>query len=288
MAMKACYTVLNGKIISEERGGVESRYVSDALGSTIAIEGSGGAVTDTIGYWPYGEVSIRTGSTDTPFLFLGALGYFSDSIARSYVRARYLSVQQSRWLTSDPVWMAFGDWNKYEYVTGRPTISTDATGMIGEIPSIPFSNDIATKPEAPARPSINRPPQPRKPPNPPVNPPRRPPVNPPQQPPRPPFIYRPCEMPGRGCAQEASNEIEESCGVPGGLIVLNPCGSSKTVELWTCNPPGKPTYAARKAQCCAPVFGQPDNPMNITMFRGCMAALMTEGYFCCQQPAPQL
>lgn len=70
MAASVVYTTFAGQIVSENRGGVVKEYLPDPLGSTIALANSS-AITDTWDYWPYGEVMTRTGSTPTPFTFVG-------------------------------------------------------------------------------------------------------------------------------------------------------------------------------------------------------------------------
>lgn len=37
MAMKVCYTVVNGEVLSENRGGVERDYLPDTQGNTIGL-----------------------------------------------------------------------------------------------------------------------------------------------------------------------------------------------------------------------------------------------------------
>jgi hypothetical protein len=71
MAMKARYTVINGEVIAEKRTGVRRLYVPNPLGSTVALLDNTQAKTDTFEYWPYGEERSRTGTTATPFRFLG-------------------------------------------------------------------------------------------------------------------------------------------------------------------------------------------------------------------------
>ena len=82
------YTVVDGEIIGEKRDGVRRTYLPDPLGSTVALLDNTQAQTDTFSYWPYGEVSARTGTTATPFQHVGTLGYYRDSPTKSYVRAR--------------------------------------------------------------------------------------------------------------------------------------------------------------------------------------------------------
>ena len=130
MAMKARYTVVNGEIIAEKRSGVRSLYVPDPLGSTRGLINNAQTQTDTFSYWPYGEQQSRTGTTTTPFQFVGTLGYHLDSGqgAKTYVRARYLNAAKGRWITRDPFGLE-GDYNLYRYVENRPTNWTDPYGL---------------------------------------------------------------------------------------------------------------------------------------------------------------
>ncbi len=59
MPMKVKYTVLDGEIISENRGGTISDYVPDSLGSTRFLLNSSQSATDLWNYfWPYGEAVL--------------------------------------------------------------------------------------------------------------------------------------------------------------------------------------------------------------------------------------
>src|SRR5947207_5655599 len=98
------YTTVQGEVIAEKRSGVRKIYVPNPLGSTVALLDNAQAQTDTFSYWPYGEERTRTGSTDTPFRFIGPEGYHQDSSRRTYVRARYLDILRARWVTADPAW----------------------------------------------------------------------------------------------------------------------------------------------------------------------------------------
>ena len=128
MALKARYTVVDGEVIAEKRSGVRHQLVPDPLGSTIALLDNTQTQTDTFTYWPYGEEQSRTGTTATPLRFVGTLGYYRDSSIRTYVRARYLSTQQGRWMTQDPIGFEGGDLNLHRYAGNQPTNLTDATG----------------------------------------------------------------------------------------------------------------------------------------------------------------
>src|SRR5438034_11255036 len=122
------YTVVNGRVLGEKRDGVKRDYLSDSLGSTMALVDSTQTKTDTFTYWPYGQERTRTGTTVTPFRYGGVLGYYHDSSIKNYVRKRVLKKDHGRWLTSDPVGFKGGDWNLYRYVGNNPTTAFDPSG----------------------------------------------------------------------------------------------------------------------------------------------------------------
>jgi RHS repeat-associated protein len=122
------YTVIDGEVIAEKRGGVRSLYVPDPLGSTVALLDSTQSQTDTFSFWPYGENNARTGSTATPFQFVGTAGYHRDSANRTYVRARTLDTARGRWLTEGPIGREGGDWNLYRYAHAQAATIIDPSG----------------------------------------------------------------------------------------------------------------------------------------------------------------
>ena len=129
MAMKARYTVVEGEVVAEKRNGTGRRqYVPDPLGSTAALLDNTQTQTDTFQYWPYGEVSSRTGGTATPFQYVGTLGYYRDTATRNYVRARYLDVQAGRWVTQDPIGFDGGDLDLFRYAKTNPITNSDRMG----------------------------------------------------------------------------------------------------------------------------------------------------------------
>jgi hypothetical protein len=125
--MSVSYTTINGEIVSENRNGVPSDYIPDALGSTIALLSDTHQITDTWTYWPNGQVRTRTGTNPTPFTFVGTRGYHSDIVNDfTYVRARELRVALSRWQTVDVLWpQTLG----YAYVLANPPTYADPSGL---------------------------------------------------------------------------------------------------------------------------------------------------------------
>src|ERR1051325_4023135 len=101
MAMKVRYSNFNGELAAEKRDGVRRQYLPDSIGNTIALLDNTQAKTDTFQYWPYGEERTRAGTTPTPFRYVGVLGYYRDTGARSHVRARDVDTAKGRWLTCE-------------------------------------------------------------------------------------------------------------------------------------------------------------------------------------------
>lgn len=120
------YLTVDGEILAERRDAQKRDYLPDPLGSTRALLDSSQTKTDTYSYWPYGEERPSTGNTETPFRFVGTLGYFKEGAGKSYVRARYYSHRIQNWLTVDPLWPGLAP---YQYVDGRPVTFVDPLGL---------------------------------------------------------------------------------------------------------------------------------------------------------------
>ena len=127
MAMKVVYTNFCGQLIHEDRGGVETEYVPDTLGSVMKCRSATGTTTYTADYWPYGEVAGSTGTNAGPWGFGGTLGYYTDSVSGSlYVRARILLPNYGRWATVDPLWPGEA---AYVYGNSCPVQEADPYGL---------------------------------------------------------------------------------------------------------------------------------------------------------------
>jgi RHS repeat-associated protein len=126
------FTTVDGMMLHETRGGVESFYVPDPLGSLIQAKNTSGTVTYEATYWPYGEVRTETGTNPSSWGFVGLLGYLRDLVDLLYVRARYYRPKSAQWMTVDPMWpgqMAYG------YVRQNAVASADPSGLIAGGPN---------------------------------------------------------------------------------------------------------------------------------------------------------
>ena len=121
----ATYTTINGMLVHESRGGVESFYFPDTLGSLTTVRSATGVKTYGAEYWPYGEIQTETGTNPSPWSFVGLLGYLRDTASRLYVRARHYRPGLARWQTVDPLWP---EESAYGYPSD-PVTDTDASGL---------------------------------------------------------------------------------------------------------------------------------------------------------------
>ncbi len=87
-------------VVSMDRGGTDSYYHPDALGSTRLLTDAGGAVTDSYDFDAYGNLVASSGSTQNEFLFAGEQR--DPSTGMDYLRARYYDPEIARFITRDP------------------------------------------------------------------------------------------------------------------------------------------------------------------------------------------
>ena len=116
--------------LSERRGSTSKFYHGDALGSTRGITNSSQAVTDTVLYDGFGMTVSRTGTTPTPFGFVGRGQYQTDNDSGLMLLGhRYYDASVGRFISSDPA--KAGD-NWYTYCDNNPLDKTDSNGLQAE------------------------------------------------------------------------------------------------------------------------------------------------------------
>ena len=108
-------------------------YLTDALGSVIAIAKADQTLEVGCAYSPYGQTqkvgveNQRTGSENNSRY----TGRENDAIGGSglyYYRARYYDPVLKRFISEDPIGLA-GGINSHAYVEGDPVSGTDPTGL---------------------------------------------------------------------------------------------------------------------------------------------------------------
>ena len=101
-----------------------ANFLTDALGTTIALTGSTGGTLVQYYYDPYGEVTM-TGSSSNPYQFTGRE---NDGTGLYYYRARYYDPSIGRFVSEDPIGFGGGN-NFYLYAEDNPALLVDPFGL---------------------------------------------------------------------------------------------------------------------------------------------------------------
>jgi RHS repeat-associated protein len=110
-------------------GGADRHYHFDHQGTTQCLTDSNGSVTDRFAASAWGVQTKRTGSSINRQWYIGNWGYFRQvGHPLDYIRARYLSFIQGRWISRDPSGLFFDGSNPYAYVKNRPAANVDPSG----------------------------------------------------------------------------------------------------------------------------------------------------------------
>ena len=107
--------------------------LSDALGSTVALTDSAGAVPTTYTYEPFGASTVGGAASANP---MGFTSREHDGTGLIFYRSRYYDPNLHRFTAEDPIGFAGGDVNLQTYVSNSPTMLTDPYGLQGFIPRI--------------------------------------------------------------------------------------------------------------------------------------------------------
>ncbi len=86
-------------------------------------------MTDTYAYRAFGAAWQGGNGSTNAYRYAGEYGYYRDSAAVEYVRARHLNVLQGRWMSADPLRFEAGDYNLYRYVGNEPVAGVDPSGL---------------------------------------------------------------------------------------------------------------------------------------------------------------
>ncbi|NLX26991.1 MAG: RHS repeat protein [Lentisphaerae bacterium] len=111
-----------------EANGTVRYYHADELGSTLALTDAAGNVTDQFAYMPYGYAN-HSGSTSTPFQWLGGYGVYYDSATDLHLTLhRAYSAKMKRFIHPDPLGIDGGA-NVYMWANMNPLAFVDPYGL---------------------------------------------------------------------------------------------------------------------------------------------------------------
>ena len=107
-------------------------FLTDTLGSTIALADSAGTLQTQYGHDPFGNATVTGSSSANPYQFTGRE---NDGTGLYFYRARYYSPTYQRFIGQDPIGFRGGDANLYAYVSNSPTNFRDPKGrdLIGAL-----------------------------------------------------------------------------------------------------------------------------------------------------------
>ena len=122
-------TLLTGPGIDEyltrTDGAGQRGVLADALGSTLALTDSAGAVPTSYTYAPFGASTLSGAPTANSLEYTGRE---NDGTGLYYYRVRYYHPTLQRFISEDPIGFAGRDLNLYAYVINNPVAYTDPTG----------------------------------------------------------------------------------------------------------------------------------------------------------------
>jgi RHS repeat-associated protein len=101
-------------------------YLTDILGSSLALTDSNGTIQTQYSYDPFGNSAASGQASSNPYQFTGRE---SDGTGVYYYRARYYNPTTQRFVSEDPLEFGGGDWDLYSYAGNQPTDLSDPTGM---------------------------------------------------------------------------------------------------------------------------------------------------------------
>jgi RHS repeat-associated protein len=131
--LRAHYVFTGSTLVSRTAaGGAAAFYDFDGTGSTAGLTGSTGHYVNQYTYLPFGERLRATETIPNPFTFSGQFGVTQETNGLEFMRERFYSSSEGRFLRADPIGIA-GGLNLYRYVQNNPVTGVDPIGLIGPI-----------------------------------------------------------------------------------------------------------------------------------------------------------
>ena len=120
-----------GDLVSQSSGMNSNWCHLSARGDVTELSDSDETIVATRQYEAGGLVLESTGTVETPFQFIGKLGYLSDDTAGGliYVRARWYAPATQRWQSVDPLYLEHST-EAYSYARRDPINTVDPSGQI--------------------------------------------------------------------------------------------------------------------------------------------------------------
>jgi len=128
--LRVQYVHSGSALVSQiDSSGAAAYYDFDATGSTAGLTGSAGSYLNQYSYLPFGEQLSASETVANPFTFVGQFGVMQEGNGLDFMRARYYSDEDGRFLSPDPIGFQGGDVNLYRYVANSPVNLIDPSGL---------------------------------------------------------------------------------------------------------------------------------------------------------------
>ena len=129
------------EFLSRTDAGGARHFLSDALGSTLALTDSTGIVRTQYTYDPYGNTTRTGSSSSNSYQYTGRE---NDQTGLYYYRARFYGPATGRFISEDPI----GNSAEYAYAQNDPVGLTDPMGLLSVVP-VGGSGRLIGRPEIP-------------------------------------------------------------------------------------------------------------------------------------------
>ncbi|MBK7438654.1 MAG: RHS repeat-associated core domain-containing protein [Saprospiraceae bacterium] len=122
-------------IVMMKRNGNNFYYLSNTIGSVVAVTDAQGAIVERYEYDAFGKVqfynnnyeAVSQSSIGNNYTFTGR--EYEVEIGNYFYRTRHFDVTQGRFLQKDPIGFIGGDQNLYTYVKNQPAFYNDPLGL---------------------------------------------------------------------------------------------------------------------------------------------------------------
>jgi RHS repeat-associated protein len=122
----------DGRLVADrDPSGATEYYLTDALGSTVALTNSSGTKEESYSYDPFGNTTTTAGADNVTQYFRYASGYYSTTGNLYWFRNRYYDPAAQDWTQLDPIDhpSSLAEANRYLYVGADPINAIDPAGL---------------------------------------------------------------------------------------------------------------------------------------------------------------
>lgn len=104
-------------------------YDHDGIGSVVGVTGAAGSMLNRYSYSPFGRTTVASASVVNAFQYAGQLGITKEQGGLVFMRARFFDETAGRFISLDPIGIAAGGANFYQYVGNGPLDDVDPLGL---------------------------------------------------------------------------------------------------------------------------------------------------------------